>query len=377
MVRLVNALIETMCLKLNPWLARATGPELDKTLGLRNFMTYSMGREAGLYSPAVKYVEVFRVDDGKPLSMENYAGVYLATEKIKRDKNRVNIEKMDDEDPSGGYIFAYDNDNFDWDELTVGPLNGFVNPFVVKEPDAFIDDGQFLIRYLEDFQASLKRIGDGGEAVSVDRSYTDYIDLDSAIDYFLLVEMTKNPDAYRGSTYMFKDKGDGKIGFIPWDYNEAYGMCCGYPIEGYYNRGVSGPGISGGSAISEEGWRFNICEDPERCQVDPSDGISFWFVSMWKDPSFRNATSERWNELRQTVWSDNAVEKLFDDAVGALDEGPALRNTERYVDILYPNGDAPATVDTSIWKFNVESMKTWLFGRLAWMDEALTAPVQV
>ncbi len=37
-----------------------------------------------------------------------------------------------------------------------------------------------------------------------------------------------------------------------WDYNEAFGQCCGYPIEGYQRNGNSGPGHSGGSAISPQ-----------------------------------------------------------------------------------------------------------------------------
>jgi hypothetical protein len=41
-------------------------------------------------------------------------------------------------------------------------------------------------------------------------------------------------------------------------------------------------GTSGGSAISPEGWRFNICEDKERCTVDPTDGTSVWYRRMWQ-----------------------------------------------------------------------------------------------
>lgn len=37
-----------------------------------------------------------------------------------------------------------------------------------------------------------------------DRSYTDYIDMKSFVDYFLITEVTKNPDGYRGSTYLHK-----------------------------------------------------------------------------------------------------------------------------------------------------------------------------
>ena len=29
---------------------------------------------------------------------------------------------------------------------------------------------------------------------------------------------------------------------MQWDYNEAFGQCCGYPIEGWQHGGVSRPG---------------------------------------------------------------------------------------------------------------------------------------
>ena len=68
----------------------------------------------------------------------------------------------------------------------------------------------------------------------------------------------------------------------PWDYNEAFGLCCGFPIEGFLDGGDSGPGLAGGSAISPDGWRFLICEDSERCLEDPTDGISPWLRRLWQ-----------------------------------------------------------------------------------------------
>lgn len=80
---------------------------------------------------------------------------------------------------------------------------------------------------------------------------------------------------------MSKDKGKPlHIGPI-WDLNESMGMCCGYPIAGYENQGISN-GTSGGSAISPEGFRFNICDEPRRCVEDPVDGISLWFRAVWR-----------------------------------------------------------------------------------------------
>lgn len=116
--------------------------------------------------------------------------------------------------------------------------------------------------------------------------WLDYVDEDSFVDMFLITELTKNPDAYRGSYYFHKNPGSVLIAGPPWDFNEAYGMCCGYPIEGYLNNGISN-GISGGSAISPNGWRYNICTQSRRCLVDPTDGVSFWFkimMEVWKRP---------------------------------------------------------------------------------------------
>lgn len=39
---------------------------------------------------------------------------------------------------------------------------------------------------------------------SGDGDWRELLDEAAAIDYFLLVEITKNPDGYRGSTYMSK-----------------------------------------------------------------------------------------------------------------------------------------------------------------------------
>lgn len=49
-----------------------------------------------------------------------------------------------------------------------------------------------------------------------------------------------------------------------------------------YNAGGASNGTSGGSAISAAGWRFNICQDPGRCRIEPADGISQWYRRLWQ-----------------------------------------------------------------------------------------------
>jgi hypothetical protein len=138
------------------------------------------------------------------------------------------VKKYSPDNPSGGYIVEYSNNNIEPQDILIGPLEGWENPFIVKYPrkgDGLEDEGAWLFNYITEFNEVLINAPDWQQR------YRDYIDVDSSIDYFLAVELTKNPDGYRGSTWFSKDR-DGPIVFGPvWDYNEAFGLCCGkFPI---------------------------------------------------------------------------------------------------------------------------------------------------
>ena len=77
---------------------------IDKTQ-LRIPMSFYLSQRMGHYASRYRYVEV--VLDG------DYRGVYILTEKLKRDKNRVDIAKLDSDDLAGdsltgGYILRID-----------------------------------------------------------------------------------------------------------------------------------------------------------------------------------------------------------------------------------------------------------------------------
>ena len=97
--------------KESEWALYAPFP--DKTL-MRDVLAYELSNEMGQWAPRTRFVELFVSDSIGRLSKSNYAGVYVLEEKIKRDKNRVNIAKLepaDTEEPqiSGGYIFKKDH----------------------------------------------------------------------------------------------------------------------------------------------------------------------------------------------------------------------------------------------------------------------------
>lgn len=212
------------------------GPELDKTLGMRNYLTYNLARASGHYATRTIYCEVFLVNSSSPLTLDHYNGVYIAEEKVKRSPDRVDIAKFNASSGnlSGGYIFLYDNDNIEQGDVTFGPLPGWDHPFLIKYPSVSVNSSSdkaqnqqapsWLLSYLNDFQTTLYSFS---SPQSTSSSYKSFIDFDEWVYFFLLVELTKSPDGYRGSTFMNKDK-DGPLRMGPvWDYNEAYGECCG------------------------------------------------------------------------------------------------------------------------------------------------------
>ena len=86
----------------NDWILYA--PYTDKSL-MRNFLTFDLGRKMGRYCSRTAYCELVINGD--------YQGVYILMEKIKRDKNRVDIAPLDSDDLNGdsltgGYIVKID-----------------------------------------------------------------------------------------------------------------------------------------------------------------------------------------------------------------------------------------------------------------------------
>ena len=96
--------------KESDWILYAPYP--DKTL-MRDVLAYELSNKMGQYAPRTKFVEVF-VSYSEKVSMDDYMGVYVFEEKIKRAKERVHIAKLGPEDSkepeiSGGYIFKKDH----------------------------------------------------------------------------------------------------------------------------------------------------------------------------------------------------------------------------------------------------------------------------
>ncbi|KXZ46160.1 hypothetical protein GPECTOR_46g229 [Gonium pectorale] len=397
------------------------GPETDLTLGMRNVLAYDIYRRMGRWASRTRYFELFLVDDGTGLAKSNYVGLYVATERITISPNRINVRRMDpDKDLSGGYIFGYENDNIELDDLTFRPSTSLLT-YVMHAPtfdDVAVQPGSggagghptprevaalsWLAAYVNQFEAALlagfpaaasNRVkagaarqqgltagypnGPNGPTTAAavgapngppasNGGWREFVEVGSFVDYMLATELYKNPDGYRGSVYMSKNVGSPIAFGPPWDYNEAFGVCCGYPIEGFNQGGVS-TGSSGGSAISPEGWRFNICDQPERCKADPVDGISQYYRAAWRDSSLRTATGQRWQSLRGGALANDALGGMV-TAQAELIRDAAMRDYNRWSSVR----TSPFfKTHMEQWQYEVQQLRSWLLDRAKWMDAAL------
>jgi hypothetical protein len=222
-------------------------PANDKAL-IRNTLIYDLSNQIGMYATRTKYVQLYM--DGQ------YLGLYVLMEKMKRDKSRVNITKMANTDiagsaVTGGYIFkidksAGDNSINGWEAdatytesigfrskydpngnklmyAPFGPKNGAETYIMYEYPknDAIVDaQKKYVQSYFSNFEDAL--LSDNYK--DPNNGYQNYIDINSFIDFLILNEFAYNPDAYRLSTYMHKERlGKLKMGPI-WDFNLGFGL---------------------------------------------------------------------------------------------------------------------------------------------------------
>ena len=325
----------------NDWILYA--PYSDKSL-LRNFLAYELARNMGRYASRTRFCELVINGD--------YKGLYIFMEKIKRDNNRVDISKLDPDettgdDLTGGYILKvdkWDGENNDgwWSASPLPEYDGTWYQYHYPEPDNIVDEQKdYINNYITDFELLI-----ASEAYNdPNAGYYDQVNLESFIDVSLMSEISKNVDAYRLSAFMYKDKDseDGRLTMGPiWDYNLAFGNA------DYY-----------------EGW------DPAGWQMDVELGgdgfkIPFWWYRIWNDETFRNAFNQRWQELRQTVFSEEYIMNMIDSTIAIIDEAQ-IRNFQRWPILdqyIWPNAYVGGSYENEI-----DYLTDWITARLDWMDE--------
>ena len=346
----------------------------DRTL-MYHYFGYEISRKMGRYASRSRFVELEL--NGK------YQGVYVFMEKLKRDRNRIDVTPLgpSDEDPvsiTGGYILkidktaggdlqlnqppAYFETNWEDDArytqdisfrsrydihgnlLDFEPYGPPYHPdlyletyFLYEYPDAAdITPSQkgYIQGYIHTFETALLN----DDFTSDNRTYTEFIDLPSFVDYFILSELCRNVDAYRLSTYLQKDR-EGKLAMGPiWDLNIGY---------------------DSGDRVPHDDWVINYNQFVER----DAWMMPFWWPRLMEDPQFREAVKIRWESLRSGVLSTLELLAIVDETAGYLKDNGAIQRN-------YSIWDAGLNVN---YDESIQRLKSFLEQRARWMDVEISA----
>tara|TARA_Y100000768_G_scaffold54969_1_gene36477 strand:+ start:1612 stop:2943 length:1332 start_codon:yes stop_codon:yes gene_type:complete len=321
----------------NDWILYA--PWSDKSL-MRNVLIYSLSNDMGRYAPRSEFVELYLNNE--------YRGVYVLMEKIKRDKNRVAISSLDPnsnfgDNLTGGYILK-----FDWAETGdnnggfFSLIDGMRYNYHYPKPDEISSEQE---SYIQSYINSYENIMNSNKYNS-EQGYSKFIDIGSFVDFIILQEISRNVDAYGLSTYIYKDKESinnmltaGPI----WDFNHGFGNC------DYYK------------AWETDGWNISYT-------YEDMDQRAFWWLKLWNDDNFKERVKDRYKVLRRSILSTTNINTKIDQYVSELGNSVNKNFTKWPIlgEYIWPNKEV---FDT--YQEEIIYLKSWINNRLTWMDSEL------
>ncbi|MEZ5013394.1 MAG: CotH kinase family protein [Chitinophagales bacterium] len=315
------------------------GPYTDKTC-LRNALAMTISARMGNYAPRFAYCEV--VLNGE------YQGLYLLMEKLKIQKNRVAIHSMSTGDVAGidvtgGYVIKVDRNNADSPVIdyfeSAYEGTGWPSDVLYVYADPHPEDINTAQKsYIEDFVDAFEDVMHSADKYDPYDGYRKYIDINAFADFFLVQELSRNVDAYRLSTYFYKNNdafGTRLFAGPVWDFNLAFGnanYCSGWTTSGFFTDCGTGP---------------------------------TWWTDLYNDEAFQNLLASRWNTLRAGPLSSDSLNAWIDAQVAYI--GDAVERNEDTWNVIgnwvWPNYYVGPSYASEINYF-----KLWLNARLAWMD---------
>ena len=312
----------------NDWILNSLA--FDQT-GMRDVLAYELSNRLGQYASRSMYCEVVINGD--------YKGLYAFMEKIKPDKNRVDIETMDPTcndypEVTGGYITKADKttggDPVAW---TMQDYGGgwwgwsIYTDFIHHYPKpADITNAQD--NYIHGVFTDLASVANQHNT-STTSGIPSVIDIPSFVDFMMMAEYTSNVDVYSLSTFFHKDRM-GKLRAGPiWDYNLAFGY------DAFGNRSKYNV------------WQFNN---------EDNNGPKFW-KDLFDTDLFRCYLAKRWFELTEPGQPLN-----YDFVCNRIDEIDAL------ITEAIPRDNQRWNQMQQHAQY-VNNMKNWLQQRINWLNQ--------
>ena len=187
----------------------------DKSL-MRNLVSFEVSRRLKMpYTPWCKPVDV--IVNGE------YKGCYQLTDQITIDKERVNITEMEPTDIegealTGGYLLELDGYAYQEASMFTSAAG---SPVTIKSPDEndiVPEQAEYIRREFNLMEAKILASNYDDPVLG----YRSKLDEKSLQSYWLVEELTGNPDAFH-SCYISKDRGVDKLRVeTVWDFDLAF-----------------------------------------------------------------------------------------------------------------------------------------------------------
>lgn len=291
---------------------------MDRTM-IRNAVAFEIARKSpGLeWTPRGEFVEV--------ILNGTHIGNYYLCEQIKVDKNRVDIEELDNtvtegDGITGGFIMELDTY---YDEVNKFKSARRNLPWMFKDPDE-VNSAQFT--YMQNYVNAMEdALYDDAKFAA--REFTNYMDLESFVDWWFVYELAMNSEPYwPKSSYMHKDKNDVIKAGPVWDFD----------------WGSFVPGSTSYFCVNN----------------------AIYYGRLLEDAGFKSLVKTKWQEQK------SKYEEIgqFIDALGAkLSESDELNH------IMWPisstvNGDESMNYDEA-----VSRLKAAYLAKLNWMDTQISS----
>lgn len=341
---------------------------------MNNKLAFEMAREAGFrYVPGAEYADVYFNGE--------YGGIYLITEKVEVDRDRLNItslegknqaanpgkdltaaEKFDTgdtrgvhlealpEDITGGYLVERDYrlnpDRIYGRKMTVSyfETTGYGSAFSIKSPkEADEAEVQYIRGVMSELEEAI-RAEDGTSAGG--KHWLEMIDLPSWVRFYMIAEITNDRDKDITNAYYYKDSDriDRRIYMGPvWDFDCRFG------------------GENIGAAASAE------VLTELRSEYTPYPGG--WIQHLTRRPEFAEAVRQEWDRCFRSF-----LEKDGPALIGQWEK--QIEKSVRMDVIRYPRGEGymfqwpgkDGFTPDYVFEDEVSYLRSWIRRRTDFLD---------
>lgn len=239
-----------------------------------------------------------------------YHGVYVLEEKVDRkllDLKKIDVpvdengnelfDQIDFSDPQNGSVIYKADSNF----ATLDFVDTARVDFEQEYPD--IDD----VARWEPLEELISFIADSSNANFI-ANIGNIVDIDSVVDYWIWVNVIGDTDSLK-KNYFLARSGAGKFFFVPWDNDASFSM--------WWD----------GSRVD---WTFAYWDTDENALIRRLTSLT--------QTGFNTRVKQRWNELRNTLLTHQALTARFQEYHALLDnqnengESARDRNLARWPD---------------------------------------------